>query len=224
MNKYMGFYELKALSIPTVPWKLFSRETTLDEDKLWTVRVATAAGDDFNLPRAVGVDHAEARRSGMAFLKEYGDNGIVIYYPYFIAQKSGVLDINSQRTVVEAVDRDLWNLVTHGRKNVTVIIPSDGVCGVHKNGTDACCGDNANGDSRLLHSMTISGDSSFLSLEELRELMKFGAVIRGRFRDDISEGRSILAEWSYAYDTDPNREPKGDRYLVFYELRGIRSY
>lgn len=224
MNKYMGFYELKALNIPTVPWKLFSRETILDGDKLWTVRVATVGGDDLNLPRAVGVDHEEALRSGMSFLREYGDKGIVIYYPYFIAQKSGVLDINSQRTVVEAVDKDLWNLVTYGRKNVTVIIPSDGFNGAYENGRDACCGGSDVTDSKPLCGMSISGDGSFLTREEIRELMKYGAVIRGRFRDDISEGRSILAEWSYAYDTDPNREPIGDRYLVFYELRGVRSY
>ena len=61
MNKYMGFYELKALSIPSVPWKIFTSDTVLDDKLLWTVRVATAAGDDLNLPRAVGVDSEGSR-------------------------------------------------------------------------------------------------------------------------------------------------------------------
>ena len=125
MNKYMGFYELKALNIPSVQWKLFADDTVLDDRLLWTVRVATAAGDDMNLPRAVGVVSEEARMKGREFLLEYGKKGIVIYYPYFIAEKSGVLDINSRRLVIEAVDRDLWNLVTHGRKDVTIIVPAD---------------------------------------------------------------------------------------------------
>jgi len=202
VNKYMGFYELKALNIPSVPWMLFTDDTVLDEGLLWTVRVATAAGDDLNLPRAVGVDHAEAQAKGRELLREYKGKGIVVYYPYFIAEKSGVLDINSQRLVIEAVDRDLWNLVTYGRKDVTIIVPSD------KNG--AFSGD-----------MHITGDGSFLTQEELRELMRYGAVIRGRFREEVSGGSSILAEWSYAYSTDVRRKPTGPRYLVFYELRDL---
>lgn len=204
MNKYMGFYELKALNIPSVPWKLFTSDTVLDEGLLWTVRVATAAGDDLNLPRAVGVDHAQAMAKGREFLREYGDKGIVVYYPYFIAEKSGVLDINNKRLVIEAVDRDLWNLVTYGRKDVTIIVPAD------RNGA-------------LGEEMHISGDCGFLTGEEIRELMKYGAVIRGRFREEISGGASVLAEWSYAYSTDIRREPMGPRYLVFYELRGLSA-
>jgi len=211
MNKFMGFYELKTLNIPTVPWKIFTPEAELDEDLLWTVRVATVAGDDLNLPRAVGVDHSEARIRGMSFLEEYRDKGIVIYYPYFIAQKSGVLDINHQRTVIEAVDKDLWNLVTYGRKNVTAIIPADK--------SSEC-----KPGSSLSDTMTISGDGSFLTTDEICELMRYGAVIRSRFRDDITEGFSILAEWSYAYNTGVHMKPAGSRYLVFYELRGVRSF
>jgi hypothetical protein len=125
MNKLMGFYELKSLNIPTVPWKLFSDDTVLDPQLLWTVRVATEAGNDLNLPRAVGVEAEEACLKGRAFAEEFKNKGIVIYYPYFIAEKSGVLDMNSERTVIEAVEKDLWNLVTYGRKDVTVIIPTD---------------------------------------------------------------------------------------------------
>jgi hypothetical protein len=83
MNKFMGFYELKSLSIPTAPWKLFSADTVLDPELLWTVRVATAAGNDLNLPRAVGVEAGEANQKGMAFAEEFYNKGMVIYYPYF---------------------------------------------------------------------------------------------------------------------------------------------
>jgi hypothetical protein len=196
MNKYMGFYELKSLSLPTVTWQEFTRDTALDEGLLWTVRVAVEKGDDHHLPRAVGVTASEAIRQGRELLQKYEGNGIVIYYPYFIAEKSGVLDTNSKRTVIEAVEKDLWNLVTFGRKNVTVIIPAD-------------------------HDAEYYGEADFINKEELDELLRCGSVMTGRYRQEFSEGKSILAEWSYAYNTDVRFKPIGDRYLVFYELRTV---
>lgn len=196
MNKYMGFYELNSLSLPTVPWQLFTPTTILDKGLLWTVRVAVESGYDHNLPRAVGVLAGEAELKGNEFLKEYGSNGIVIYYPYFIAEKSGVLDINSHRTVIEAVDKDLWNLVTFGRKNLTVILPKD-------------------------QPEEYFGEADFLDKYEISELTKHASTISGRYRQELSEGKSLLAEWSYAYNTDILYKPIGDRYLVFYELRTV---
>lgn len=200
MNKYMGFYELKAINLPTVPWQHFTVDTVLDGSLLWTVRVAVESNNDLNLPRAVGVGAGEAVQTGRRLLSEYTGRGIVIYYPYFIAQKSGVLDINCSRTVIEAVEKDLWNLVTDGRKNVTAIFPSGQA--------------NTSGAQYI-------GDDAFLGREEIKELLRYSAVIRGRFREELSEGKSVLAEWSYAFRTDTGREPIGDRYLVFYELREL---
>lgn len=210
MNKYMGFYELRAAGIPTVPWRRFEEGTALDGKLLWTIRVAVEGGNDLNLPRAVGVCAEEAAQKGGELLKEYAGRGMVIYYPYFIAQKSGVLDINSGRTVIEAVERDLWNLVTHGKRNMTAVFSS---------GSPKGAADWAEPGAAGLNGAQVIGDEAFLSMEEIRELLKYNAILRGRFRDEISEGKSVLAEWSYAYSTDVRHEPEGDRYLVFYELR-----
>ncbi len=203
MNKYMGFYELMAINLPTVPWKRFTADTQLDDHLLWTVRVAVERSNDLNLPRAVGVDAEEAARVGNILLETYGGKGMVIYYPYFIAQKSGVLDINRHRTVIEAVDKDLWNLVTHGKKNVTAIFP-------HEQPAAEYYGD-----------VEYHGDAAFLNEAEINELLRCSAVIRGRFREELAEGKAIFAEWSYAFNTDIEHEPIGERYLIFYELRGI---
>lgn len=196
MNKYMGFYELRSLHLPTVPWQQFTRDTALDAGLLWTVRVAVEKGNDQHLPRAVGVTADEAIRRGRELLSEYEGNGIVLYYPYFIAEKSGVLDISSQRTVIEAVEKDLWNLVTFGRKNVTVIIPSE-------------------------QEAEYFGEADFLNNNELEELLRCGSVMCGRYRQELTEGKSILAEWSFAYNTDTRFKAIGERYLVFYELRTV---
>jgi len=194
MNKYMGFFELKRMNLPSVPWKQFTRDTVLDENLLWTVRVAVENSNDLNLPRAVGVRAHEAEETGRKLLEEYSGKGMVIYYPYFIAQKSGVLDIDSQRTVIEAVDRDLWNLVTLGRKDVTAVFPQEG-------------------------EPKFFGNKEFLSEKETRELLKYADIIRGRFRQELIVGKNVFAEWSYAYDTDAGSKPVSDLYIVFYELR-----
>lgn len=195
INKLMGFYELKALNIPTIPWERFSKSTSLDGGFLWTIRLALKSGTDINLPRAVGVTAKDAVSAAERFLEMYGDNGFVIYYPYFIAEKSGVIDIGSHRTVIEAVERDLWNLVTHGHKNVTITLKESG----------------------CLH----EGDPDFLSGEELDLLMDSISRIKANYRGLLNEGKSIIAEWSFAYSTDTDRKPIGKKYLVFYELRSI---
>jgi hypothetical protein len=218
MNKYIGFYELKSINLPSVPWRKFTVDTVLDGDLLWTVRVALEDGNDLNLPRAVGVSADEAVKKGISFLGQYGENGMVIYYPYFIAEKSGVLDMNSRRTVIEAVEKDLWNLVTYGKKNVSIIIPVEKTGGIQKRFAGDACYMDAKSYTR---GMEVIGEDAFLSQEEIEELVKSASIIRGRFRDELNEGRAILAEWSYAYNTGVRHVPIGPRYLVFYELRGI---
>lgn len=199
MNKYMGFYELRSMNLPTVPWEQFTQDTLLDGSLLWTVRVAVENSNDLNLPRIIGARAEEAEQCGRELLDRFSGRGLVIYYPYFIAEKSGVLDVGSCRTIIEAVDRDLWNLVTYGRKNVTAIF---------KNVQGA--------EYSEFH-----GDRNFLPEADMNELKKYAAVIRGKFRDNIHEGKSILAEWSYAYNTDIGNKHIGSRYLIFYELRSV---
>lgn len=195
MNKLMGFFELKSTGLPAVPWEEFTPETCLDDAVLWTVRVAVDSGGDLNLPRAVGVPAAEAMQKGREFLRVYASHGMVIYYPYFIADKSGVLSVETDRTIIEAVEKDLWNLVTHGRKDITLII---------------------SGDKQEIH-----GNSTFLTEEETAGLWKYAAILRGRYRDELCEGQSVLAEWSYAYRSDKGGFPVGSKFLVFYELRSV---
>lgn len=54
MNKLDGFYELRDLNIPGVPWKEYSSSDQLDENMLYSVRVAVQRGDDTSLPRLIG--------------------------------------------------------------------------------------------------------------------------------------------------------------------------
>lgn len=193
MNKLMGFYELRELNIPTVPWKRFAVDVNLDDNLLWTIRVALNKGMDINLPRVVGVRAAEAKEKGMLLLDRYQDNGMVIYYPYFIAEKSGVVEINKDYIIIEAVDKDLWNLVTEGKKDVTIKI---------QNGQKV-----------------YDGSIEFLKESEIQEIQKNIRIVKMQFREALSEGKSVFMEWSYAYNTDISGLAIGEHYLVFYELR-----
>lgn len=184
------------MGIPSVRWKKYKQEVQFDEDKLWTVRIATTNGDDLNLPRAVGVNSKEAKEFADKLLEKYGDNdALIIYYPYFIAKKSGTLEIKIEGYVIEAVNQDLWNLVTNGECEVTI-----------KN----------NGETTEIY-----GDKDFLSEYELKKLLKQRPKVKGKFKDYLLEGKSILLEWSFAVNTDISGEEKGEPYLVFYECRTV---
>lgn len=199
MNKLEGFFELDRIGIPSVSWKPFTGNEVLDANLLWTVRVAVSKGNDFNLPRAVGVTAEQAMIKGREFMSYFTDNDLVIYYPFFIAIKSGIMLINESYSVIEAVDKDLWNLATDGKKDITVIIDKD---------------------SGLI---TKHGNANFLDDSELEELIVNERKIRVHSRRSLVGNSSAIAEWSYAHNTNINGQPIGSKYLIFYEYRILNA-
>ena len=195
MNKLMGFYELKHSNLPTIPWKEYDEQVMFDPAMLWTVRTAITRGNDLNLPRAVGVSSEEATRFASELSGKLKDNGMVIYYPYFVAEKSGTLNIFQNKIVIEAVKDDLWNLVTYSDCEVTIIIEDD--------------------------STQFVGNDAFIQSAELQELVDYAHRAKKMFREDLLEGKSALLEWSYAYNCDLQKQRLGDKYLVFYEARTV---
>lgn len=195
MNKLMGMFELQELNIPSIKWKELKENTVMDQDKLWTIRTTILKGDDLNLPRLVGGTAEEAREFGNKLLGEFGENGMIIYYPYFIAEKSGTLEISNERIVIEAVKKDLWNLVTYSDREETIIIENKGC--------------------------VYEGNSAFLSQSEIDELIEYIPKLKQKFRDELVEGKSLLLEWSFAFDSDKNKKIIGDKFLIFYEIRTV---
>lgn len=195
MNKLLGFYELKDSSLPTIPWKEYDESVTFDNDILWTIRTAVYRGNDLNLPRAVGVDAKEAEKFASDLYRKIRDSGIVVYYPYFIAEKSGTLNVFQDKVIIEAVKEDLWNLVTYSDREVTIFLQNNNI--------------------------EYDGNRYFISDEEINELFLNAKRVKQMFRDELIEGKSILLEWSYAYKCDINKNKIGDCYLVFYEARTV---
>lgn len=195
MNKLMGFFELQSMDLPSIPWKEYTGQEKLEEDILWTIRSAVFKGDDLNLPRLVGANSKEAKDFANKLLVSLSGNGMVIFYPYFIANKSGTLEVRQDKVIIEAVKNDLWNMVTLSSRNVTIQI---------ENSIEA-----------------IDGDEKFLESREKEELLSTVKEIKKSFRGNLLEGQSILLEWSFAQNCDLNKNPIGKEYLVFYEARTI---
>lgn len=196
MNKLMGFLELKEMRLPSIPWRQYTGQEKFDDNYLWTIRSAVYRGNDLNLPRSVGKNAEESKQFADALLKKINNTGIVIYYPYFIAKKSGTLQVQRDRVVVEAVKDDLWNLVTYSDCEVTIIYDD-------------------NQEPQYI------GNRDFLDEDEKQQLLKYVPEIRKLFRDDLLQGKVALLEWSYAMDCNNQKEPVNDKYLVFYEARTI---
>lgn len=197
MNKLLGFYELKSSSLPTIPWEEYRGDFEFANNLLWTIRTAVFKGADFNLPRHVGVPGKEAKCAADSLYNRFANKGLVIYYPYFIAEKSGTLNVNQESIVIEAVKEDLWNLVTYSSREVTIIYDLR---------NDTC---------------EVNGNKEFLIKDELDIILKYVPAIRGMFRDYINSGDGILLEWSFAYNCDINKNKLGEKYFVFYEARTI---
>lgn len=191
----MGFYELKSMQLPSIPWVEYTGNEILSANLLWTVRCAVFRGEDLNLPRIVGVTAKEAKIFADEQLAALGGKGIVVYYPYFSAVKSGTVDVHKSKVIIEAVDKDLWNLVTYAKRDVTIQV-------------------NENGEY-------INGNKEFLNSYEKEKLLSFIPEIRKIFRDELTEGKSILFEWSFARDCNLDKVPVGNEYLVFYEARTV---
>lgn len=195
MNKLMGFFELKRIELPTIPWDEYKPGKELSNDLLWTIRSAVCKGDDFNLPRLVGKKSDEAKKFANELYKKINKNGMVIYYPFFVAHKSGTLKISYDKIIVEAVKDDLWNLVTNQNIDLSLIYD-------------------------INYDISLSFGEEFLSKSELNQLLHYSKKIRRLYRNDLLE-KSILLEWSFASSCNIDKKPIGVPYLVFYEIRTI---
>lgn len=198
MNKLMGFLELREISIPTIKWEEFTPGTELSKDKLWTIRSAKFTGRDLSLPRMVGKSADECMKFANSLCKNFRNNGLVIYYPYFVAVKSGTLMVMDNKLVIEGIHGDLWNMVETG-SNKDIVIYNNTSSGT----------------------AIIEGDRNFFINDERKELEKWVSEIRKHFKNIIFSEKGVLLEWSFARDCDLNGNPVGEQYLVFYEVRSV---
>lgn len=195
MNKLDGLYELKKLNIPTVNWKKFTDATKLDDHHLWTIRTAVYEGNDLDLPKLFGADAQTAEKFARRISKEIGNNGIVIYYPYLIAQKSGNLQISGNSIVIEAIKGDLVPLLRGNAIDVTYIYSKTG--------------------------QKIVGDEDFLSEKEINDLLFYAGYLTQLYGYMLAEKRCLQLEFSFASECGLKKEAIGAPELIFFEIRTV---
>lgn len=195
MNKLEGLYELKSLKIPSIDWHIYSHDTTLDNNRLWTIRSAIYKGLDLSLPRLFGKDSRVSKQFADKLLDQIGDDGIVIYYPYLIAEKSGNLQFNEDRIIIEAVEGDLSNLLSGSKVDVTYIW-NDGI-------------------------RKVTGNDQFLDISEQKLLLSYVEYLKRKYSNIMKLGKEMQLEFSFAYDSSARGKKVGNRKLVFFEIRTL---
>lgn len=195
MNKLEGLYELKKLNIPTIDWKVYQYGTKLDNNYLWTIRTAVYSGDDLSLPRLFGQNAKESMKFADWALEQMGDNGIVIYYPYYIAEKSGNLQIGSNRVIIEAVEGDLSNLLTNGQVDVTYVWEEA--------------------------SERVVGDENFMEISRREQVKSYVEYLKRRYKNEIMSGKELQLEFSFACESTETGEKGGTSRLIFWEIRTV---
>lgn len=195
MNKLEGLYELKNLKIPSIDWQIYNHDTILDNNRLWTIRSAVYKGLDLNLPRLFGKDAHTSKLFADKLLNQIKDKGIVIYYPYLIAEKSGILQFKKDRTIVEVVEGDLGNLLNGSKVDVTYIWNAE--------------------------AKEITGDKDFLSFNDQISLLSYVDYLKRRYSEYMILGYEIQLEFSFAFDSTSNGDKVGNRKLIFFEIRTL---
>lgn len=195
MNKLEGLYELQKLNIPAINWKRFTDTTKLDNQRLWTIRTAVYEGNDLDLPKLFGADAQTAEKYGKQMSKMIEDKGIVIYYPYLIAEKSGNIQISDESIIIEAIKGDLLPLLRGKSVNVTYIY------------------------SKI--ETKVFGDNNFLSENEINKLLFYAKYLCQVYRYLLLEKSCLQLEFSFASDCDLNNKAIGDPDLVFFEIRTV---
>ena len=195
MNKLEGLYELRKLNIPSINWKVFTDNTKLDEQHLWTIRTAVYEGNDLDLPKLFCVDAQTAEKFARRMNKEMGNNGIVIYYPYLIAQKSGNLQISCNSIIIEAIKGDLEPLLRGNSVDVTYIYSKTG--------------------------REIVGEEAFLSKKEINSLLFYAGYLTQLYRYVLAEKSCLQLEFSFASDCDLKQKAIGLPELIFFEIRTV---
>lgn len=191
MNKLEGMYELKKSYLPAVDWNLFQEATVLSDACSWTIRTAVFKGHDLHLPKLFGKNGQEAMAFGNKCLHEMKDKGIVFYYPYLTAEKSGVLQFDIHSIQLECVDGDLSRLLDGSSPDASY----------YWEGTDL-----------KEHGKKI------LSVKEKSELLEWVFYCRQRYRYIMSLEEKMQLEFSYVRDKDSEHQPSR---LVFFEMRTI---
>ena len=210
-------YILKALNLPTVEWGEYDSCSQLDSNLLWSIKVEEVPQKDSkkeekkkctlfefikgitnreqnNTNTLIGVDANSVQQFAKKKQKTINKKKqAMIYYPYYTVVKSGIVDINQERTVIEGTKGDIANLIQKNEVEVTMIFEKE--------------------------DLTMKGDERFFSSEEMIPIIDYSKEIRKMVVKDLEQKKNIQLYFSYVYKTDVCLQPKGQLRLIFYQFK-----
>ena len=95
-------------------------ELELSKDEKWTVRTCLLghlSEMEFGLKRAVGIDANQVAAKVNDFKKHYDNltlHAVFVIYPYFLASKSGIIELHHDNNTIESVSGSQWRLTEEG--------------------------------------------------------------------------------------------------------------
>lgn len=212
-------YILKSLELPTMEWKQYFPDTEFAQNILWSIKVEeipSSKSKEETLPKKkinflpfgnmlrdkekerqhglIGVDAKTAKGFANRHYKSISPTKqAMIYYPYYMVGKSGILDINSSRIVIEGTKGDISNLVKHNQIEVMMMFTKE--------------------------DMNIHGDDHFFSKEQVLSLIDTARKVKRMTAEDLEFGKNIQLHFSYVYKTSTALQPEGELQLIFYQFK-----
>ncbi len=219
MHVLQSDYILKTLELPTIEWKEYYPDAVLDENLLWSVKTEKIPGkshEDTELVKKkralfqfikdrrclkkkqrnslLGVDSKTAKAFAEKLKKQVNTKThAIVYYPYYTVVKSGIIDINRERIVIEGTKGDVSNLTTHNYVEVTMIFKSD--------------------------DLEIMGDETFFTKEETIPLIDYGKEIKKMATRDLELNKNLQLYFSYVYKTNIVLKLEGEIRLIFHKFK-----
>lgn len=218
MKILQNYKILNQLDVPTIEWKQYYDTSMLEEELLWTIKLESKESDLYHSKESkkeqtsliqklkeklVANDDREKAKIGVTakevkeFVKKnrkYQKEGeLFLYYPYYTVVESGIIDINYDRVVIEAVKGTMNNLVVKNKVDVTLIFKED--------------------------DLQIEGEEYFFTKEEMLPLIDYSKNVRKMVAKDIDMGKNIQLYFSYFYKTSTMLEPVGEKKLLFYKFK-----
>lgn len=190
MNKYCGLLEIKFLKLPDLEWIEYNEKTTLNPNKLWTVRTANDFGNNIELPHKIGVSSEEAYKCAISWEEKYDH---VLINECFNAKISGNIMVYLEGAVIEWVKGNSTDLTRKGRVDETIC---------------------------LLFKEYNKIVKTCLDTKVFEKLKSYAKYIAYKERNYLLDDKAIIVEWSVVDSKNNEIEYSySENEIVFYDLR-----
>lgn len=202
LSKYFGFYQLGFLQDNKVDCVLVKEYDEKDKTlinspstELWSVRVATRSGPDFNLPSIIGADKNEAIK--WIKYQSVESRYVFMYSNYFNIYRCGRIHIDKFRTLIEVKNGDFQDF-KKTQPDLTI-------------------------ESSFGFSFVAKLDNGIICEKDKIMLIDLTNRLRDLYSEELDEDSSCLYEFDFAFGCYANKIGIVDDFETL-RIIGMRSY